>query len=165
MEMKFKTRKHFFAFCILGCIVTGLQAQSSTVATGGNASGSGGSVSFSVGQTSFMTLSGTDGTLTEGVQQPYEISDVTSVEAPAFDAKLEVFPNPASNFIQLSTSETDKSFQYVLLSESGRVIEKSFTSGQNTQIDLSSLPAGVYFLNVNRDNTTVKTFQIIKTNY
>ncbi|MDD4385781.1 MAG: hypothetical protein PHD06_11460, partial [Bacteroidales bacterium] len=57
-----------------------VQAQESLNATGGNASGSGGSAGYSVGQMVYTTHIGTNGSVAEGVQQPYEISIVIGIE-------------------------------------------------------------------------------------
>lgn len=77
--MKYKRLK-FCAVLLLGLGLAGLQAQTSVNVTGGNASGSGGSASYSVGQFVYQTHTGTSGSVSEGVQQPYEISVVTGLE-------------------------------------------------------------------------------------
>jgi hypothetical protein len=68
------------ALLLSGLGLTGLQAQEVIPAVGGNASGSGGSVSYSVGQVAYQTHTGTNGSVVEGVQQPYEISVLTAIE-------------------------------------------------------------------------------------
>ena len=66
---------------LLGLGLTGLQAQEAVLASGGDTSGSGGSISYSVGQVVYTTNTGTSGySVAEGVQQPYEISVVTSLD-------------------------------------------------------------------------------------
>ncbi len=52
-------------------------AQEVIPASGGNATGSGGSVSYSAGQVFYLTHEGTTGSVNEGAQQPYEISAIT----------------------------------------------------------------------------------------
>jgi hypothetical protein len=59
-----------FLFC-LG--LTALKAQQTVPATGGIATGSGGTVSYTVGQVADTTQTGSGGTVTQGVQQPFEI--------------------------------------------------------------------------------------------
>jgi hypothetical protein len=54
-----------------------IHAQEAIPAGGGNASGSGGSASYSVGQVVYTTNTGTNGSAAQGVQQPYEISVVS----------------------------------------------------------------------------------------
>ncbi len=51
-----------------------LQAQSSITSAGGAGVGTGGKLSFSVGQTTYNYTSSATATLSEGVHQPYEIS-------------------------------------------------------------------------------------------
>lgn len=68
------------AVLLLGLGLTGLLAQEKIIATGGDASGSGGSVSYSVGQVTYQTHIGTNGSVSEGVQQPYEISIITGID-------------------------------------------------------------------------------------
>jgi hypothetical protein len=62
------------------CFTFKLSAQQSTNTAGGNATGTGGTVSFSVGQINYTTNIGTGGSACQGVQQPYEIYAVTSVD-------------------------------------------------------------------------------------
>jgi hypothetical protein len=45
-----------------------LYSQNSTLSSGGQATGTGGSVSYSVGQIAYSSLSGTNGSLIQGVQ-------------------------------------------------------------------------------------------------
>ncbi|MDD2634269.1 MAG: hypothetical protein PHW82_02085 [Bacteroidales bacterium] len=58
------------AILVLGLGITGLQAQESVNTTGGNALGSGGSVSYSAGQVIYTNNTGTSGSVAQGVQQP-----------------------------------------------------------------------------------------------
>ena len=90
------------AVFLIGLGLTGLQAQESVNATGGNVSGSGGSVSYSVSQVVYTTSTGTNGSVAQGVQQPFEISVVTAIEE-AKDISLSVtaYPNPTADFLQL----------------------------------------------------------------
>ena len=78
--MKYK-KKLLTAVMLLGLGgLTSLQAQEAIPATGGEASGSGGSASYTVGQVVYTTNVGTNGnSVAEGVQQPYEISVVTGI--------------------------------------------------------------------------------------
>jgi len=77
--MRYKKAKLIAAF-LLGIGLTGLQAQESVTASGGNASGAGGTVSYSVGQVVYKTNTGSNGSEAQGVQQPYEISVIIGIE-------------------------------------------------------------------------------------
>ena len=72
-------RKILSIFFLLGFCIATVQGQQTIPATGGNASGSGGSVSYTVGQILSSSISGANGSVVQGVQQPYEISVVTAL--------------------------------------------------------------------------------------
>ena len=57
-----------------------IMAQQAINASGANATGSGGSVSYSVGQVLYTTNSGSNGSSAQGVQQPYEISPFAAAQ-------------------------------------------------------------------------------------
>ncbi len=85
------------AVLLLGLGLTGLQAQTSVNATGTNASGSGGTVSYSVGQVVYTTNTGASGSVAQGVQQPFEISIVTGIEeAKGINLSVSAYPNPTT---------------------------------------------------------------------
>ena len=75
--MKHKKTITSVAFLLLG--LGGLQAQQSPTATGGEATGTGGTASYSVGQVVYTTNTGTNGSMAQGVQQPYEISTTVGI--------------------------------------------------------------------------------------
>jgi hypothetical protein len=70
-----------------------VHAQSTIPATGGNAAGNGGSVSYTVGQIVYTTVSGTNGSVAQGVQQPYEISVVTGIENKEINLSCSIYSN------------------------------------------------------------------------
>jgi hypothetical protein len=70
--MKHKKTITSVAFLLLG--LGGLHAQESPTSTGGDATGAGGSSSYSVGQVVYTTATGINGSVAQGVQQAYEIS-------------------------------------------------------------------------------------------
>jgi hypothetical protein len=79
------------------------QAQEVIPASGGNASGSSGSASYSIGQTSYTTNTGTNGTVAQGIQQPFEISVVTGInEVKGIVLQCSAYPNPVTNYVILS---------------------------------------------------------------
>lgn len=149
---------------------TGLQAQSIITATGGNASGGGGTVSFSVGQVFYSTYFGTSGSVSQGVQQPYEISEVTGISDDVKpNLNVAVHPNPAESSLTITFSgqETDLPWlSYQLNDLNGKLLERNKLTGWTTFISLGHLPKATYFLTVSENkslfNRKVKTFKIIK---
>ncbi|HOK75763.1 MAG TPA: T9SS type A sorting domain-containing protein [Bacteroidales bacterium] len=144
--------------------LTELQAQTSLNATGGNISGSGGSASYSVGQVVYTTSSGANGSATQGVQQPYEISVVTAIEeAKGISLVVSAYPNPTSNYLVLNIEEFEiLNLSYQLYDIQGKLLKNEKITGNQTSIEMSNLIPGTYFLKVIQANKEVKTFKIIK---
>ncbi len=155
------------AMLLLGLGLTGLQAQEAVPATGGNASGSGGTMSYSVGQVAYQTYTGTKGSVIEGVQQPYEISVVTGLEdAAGITLSVSAYPNPTTDYIILkvdaSTTLSIQSISYRLFDINGKLLEIKKVNSSQTSIDMSNFLPATYFLKVTDEKIEVKTFKIIK---
>ena len=151
-------------FILFGFGLPVVQAQNAIPATGGNASGSGGSVSYSVGQIVYTKNAGTNGTAAQGVQQPYEISVVTAIEK-ALDISLEmvVYPNPATDYIKLRISNYDiQNLRYQLYDINGSLLQDNKVESNETSIIMSNYLPSTYFLKISDKNKVVKTFKIIK---
>ena len=142
-----------------------IQAQNTIPASGGNASGGGGTVSYSVGQIGYITnTSVSSGSVAQGVQQPFEISVITAIEQ-AEDITLvcTVYPNPASNFLTLKVENYDKeSLSYQLFDANGKLLESKKVTGNKTIISMVNLLPSLYFLKVIDNQKEIKTFKIIK---
>ena len=152
---------------LFGLELTGLQAQESINATGGNASGSGGSVSYSVGQIVYTTNIGTNGSVANGVQQPFEISVVTGLEeAKDIMLSLTAYPNPTTDYLTLSidasTPLSIQSMSYQLNDMQGKLIQNEKITGKQTSIIMSNLIPATYFVKVIQKNKELKTFKIVK---
>ena len=155
------------AVLLLGLGLTGLQAQTSVNATGGNASGSGGSASYSLGQVVYTTNIGANGSVAQGVQQPFEISVVTAIEeAKGINLSVTAYPNPTTDFLQLkvdaSTTLSIQSMSYQLYDMNGKLLQSEKITGNQTSIVMSNLVPANYFVKVIQGNKEVKTFKIIK---
>src|SRR5574344_478883 len=116
----------FSVVLFLGLGLTGLQAQESINTTGGNASGSGGTVSYSVGQVMYNTHTGTNGSVAEGVQQPYEISVVIGIEeAKDINLLLSAFPNPTDDYLTLEIQSIIQTQYFASLYDlNGKLLQK-----------------------------------------
>jgi len=158
------TRLKFSALLLLGLGLTRLQAQESVNATGGNASGSGGSASYSVGQVVYTANTGTNGSVAQGVQQPYEISVVTGLEeAKGISLSVSAYPNPTADFLNLKIENYDTTnLSYQLFDMNGKLLESKKIEGNQTSIAMGNLVPANYFVKVIQGNKEVKTFKIIK---
>jgi len=152
------------AVLLLGLGLTGLQAQESVNATGGDALGSGGSASYSVGQVVYTTNTGTSGSVAQGVQQPYEISVVTAIEeAKGINLSVTAYPNPTTDYLTLLIDELEISnLSYQLYDMNGKLLQSQKITGNQTSIVMSNLVPATYFLKVTDNQKEVKTFKIIK---
>jgi len=161
------TKPIISSFLILSLCLIGLQAQETIPASGGNATGSGGSVSYSVGQVFYTTNIGASGSVAQGVQQPFEISVVTAIEeAKGINLNVSAYPNPANDYLQLkidaSTTLSFQSMTYQLYDIQGKLLIHKKVEDNNTSIPLNGFAPGTYFLKITNNNKEVKTFKIIK---
>ncbi|MDA3816335.1 MAG: T9SS type A sorting domain-containing protein [Prolixibacteraceae bacterium] len=168
-------RLRLSAVLLLGLGLTTLQAQEAVTATGGDASGSGGTVSYSVGQVAYQTQTGTNGSVAEGVQQPYEISAVTGIEeAEGIHLSVTAYPNPTTDYLTLEVKDFELStLHFQLFNMNGKLLQTKKLTGIETQIDMNSYVPSTYFVKVyavGRNDRTgvisgsqpIKEFKIIK---
>lgn len=155
------------ALLLFGLGLTGMQAQTTVPTSGGNASGIGGSASYSVGQVFYTSNFCTNGSVAQGAQQTYEILTVTGIEdANGISLAVSAYPNPTTDFLNLivdaSTTLSIHSMNYQLFDLNGKIIETKRITGNETSIITSNLVPATYFLKVIQGTQEVKTFKIIK---
>lgn len=160
---------HFLFWLILFCGIgpAGLQAQEAILAAGGDASGSGGSISISVGQIANTTHTGTNGySVAEGVQQPYEISVVGVEEDKEGSLDCIVYPNPVQGHLTIKIDNpilyNIESIEYQLYDLNGKLLQKKKLSGSETSISMTKLIPATYFLKITDSEKEIKIFKIIK---
>lgn len=143
------------------CINNGF-AQQATVSSGGNASGSGGTVSYSIGQIDYTTNTGSGGSASQGVQQPYEILSI-GITNIAIDLCLSAFPNPSSGLLTLQFENFKlENTCYQLTDMNGKLVETKKLISYQTIIDLNNLLPATYFIKVTTETKELKLFKIIK---
>ncbi|OBX22182.1 MULTISPECIES: T9SS type A sorting domain-containing protein [Bizionia] len=150
---------------LIACLFFATQlmySQKAIPASGGNATGSGGSSSYTVGQLVYTTNTGS-GTLTQGVQQSIELFTLSNPELTTVNLTAVTYPNPTSDYVVLAISDaklTDLS--YALFDLQGRAVVKGSVSQERSKIGMQNLASGTYILKVNQNNQALKTFKIIK---
>jgi hypothetical protein len=157
--MKPKKAMTIITFLLLGIGVT--NAQETVTTTGGEASGTGGTASYSVGQVVYTTATGTNGSVAQGVQQPYEISTTVGIKETSINLELSVYPNPTTDYLTLKVADFE-TLNFQLIDLQGKIIENKKVTTSNTTIKMEALPKAVYFLNVTKNNRIIKTFKIVK---
>jgi type IX secretion system substrate protein len=157
-------KKQKWGLVILLLLVVGnVCAQEAISTTGGNASGNGGSMSYTIGQTTYSYASN-GGSVTQGVQQSYIISTVLGTENKAVNLQVTVFPNPTINYLTLSVEDVSASngLNFILYDMQGNLLVTKNIIEANTTIEMAEFRSAIYYLKVEDREQTVKTFKIIK---
>ena len=138
-------------------------AQSGTAASGGNATGSNGNVSYTIGQTDYKYANSNEDYVTEGLQQPFDITVVAGIKATNIHLDASVYPNPTANFVTLSFSDPEiQNMSYKVFDVNGKLIQQQNIVKPQTNIAMSGLVNGTYFIKVLNSKTEIKVFKIIK---
>jgi hypothetical protein len=138
-------------------------AQQSVHSGGGNVNGTGGSSSFSIGQTFFSAQSGSSGSASQGVQHAYIIIP-SGVKKITSDITISVFPNPTSDIIEVeSVNQPNTSLFYHLLDLQGKELWNNQLISNKTKIDMANLAAGNYFVIISdSQNKQLHSFKVLK---
>lgn len=149
---------------LLGLGLTGIQAQKAIPATGGNGSGSGGSVTYTIGQVVYNINTGTNSKVAQGVQQPYEISVISSIEeAKGILLEFMVYPNPTTDVVILKIENYElENLRYHLYDIGGKLLENNKIQGNETNISMQNYLSSTYFLQVIDKSRVIKIFKILK---
>jgi hypothetical protein len=140
---------------IMAC--TSLFAQQSTNAAGGEATGTNGTVSYTVGQVDYINFSNSEVSISLGVQQPYILI------ADEGEFQILVYPNPTPSKIKIKilkpgTDDMQVTMYTVLGQE---LLTRDLNEGETT-ISLSPFSPATYILQL-RIGETIRTYKIIKT--
>lgn len=152
-------------FCLLFITSGGItQAQKAPTSAGGDISGPGGSVSYSVGQVSYTSIIGSAGTIQQGVQQPHQITVETLVdEAAKLNLNIVAYPNPTANFLMVRTENHDaQKISYQLIDMSGKLLRNGILTGEETSLPVENLAPAAYILRIFSSSDEIKTIKIIK---
>jgi len=144
----------YFSQAVSGQVVTSV--------SGGNASGSGGTISYTIGQT---IMSGVDDSrsLSQGFQQPYEILVVGIEELTGIDLDCSLFPNPATDFIKLNIKNYDGSGLHCFLYDMGGTLLFNLRiESSEIMVPMQGRKPGTYFLQLSDGKQVLKIFKIIK---
>jgi hypothetical protein len=137
--------------------------QQAVVSGGGDASSSGGSVSYTIGQVDFSGGGNESGIVSPGVQQPYEIYYSTGIENNS-GKKMKVFPNPVRHIVYLELEDfySHNNYTYHIYSNSGVLLNQGPLTGNLTAITMGNKSSGIYFLSVLEGGKLIQQFRIVK---
>lgn len=156
--------KQLNVFYIIVCICSlTTNAQTSVHASGGTATGSGGSASYSIGQIVNTNINGSNGSVNHGVQQPIEFFTLDVDDYLTNDFQIVAYPNPTSDNLQLIIENLNSSdLNYYLYDVQGRTLRHQKINTRETLITTNTLPSAIYFLKITDNNRIIKTVKIIK---
>lgn len=77
--------------------------------------------------------------------------------------KVKVFPNPTTDFVNISLSKSNTNYSYQLFSIEGKLIEANNAVSTNViQLNLTEYKAGVYFINLYEEGKMIDTIKLFK---
>ncbi len=133
-----------------------ISQEQNVISAGGNTNTTaGGTLTWTIGETSIATIESPDHHLTQGFNQGW--LHFLSVESFSTKINVEVYPNPATHYVNISS---DKKSQLQIFDVNSKMI-KSTSVAKESQLDLSDLTAGIYFFTFSRNNTQIKTIKIV----
>jgi hypothetical protein len=155
-------KKTFYLASIL--LATQLaQAQEAIPVSAGAAVGSGGSANYTVGQVFYTTYTTASGSVSQGVQHPFEFQTLSNPALTTVKLTAVTYPNPTKDFIILKiTDRALNNLRYTLFDVTGKSIVSDAITESSTQVQLKHLAIGAYILKVSQKNKSLKTFKILK---
>ena len=163
-----KQKIYVITFSLIVSGLTNAFSQTATLSAGGDATGTGGTVAFSVGQVMYTHLSGETGNINYGVQQPYSVIMVGTHE-PLTGFSATIYPNPVSSSVLLSLHAHNviiesEEFSLSLYDTDGKLLLQQKIVSPVTTVPLENLASAIYILRITRNNDEIKDFKIFKTN-
>lgn len=138
-------------------LATDIHAQECLLSAGGDLSGTGGTISFSIGQIVVTPLTENVG-LYPGVQQPYISGSITAIEEEE-ESNIELYSDPASPEITIRMNELKENIQYQVYHLDGILLQQRKLEERETRFSLRS---GWYIVLLTEEGKFIKRFKIIK---
>ncbi len=154
-------------FLPLSFLIAGIPtfAQHSIYASGADANGPGGSISYTIGQIDYHTDNGNEYTIAQGIQQPYEIYAITGIDLKHIDLTFTIYPNPTVDFLTLKIENFKTgNFTVHLCDAQGKILFSRNIESSETSISMKDLSNAFYYVKVLKDSMEVKVFKVIKNN-
>lgn len=136
------------------------------IASGSNASGSSGTIAYSIGQV-FYTYIGSEMVynVAQGIQHQEKEDVLAPPQLPETRTEIVVFPNPTTDIININMDIADlenDSPTYKIYDIRGRLLSGNSISRTTTQVNLNYLIPSIYLLVVYKGDKMLKSFKIIK---
>lgn len=154
--------RSFLAF--LSCFAgVALLAQRDAVSTGGVATGTGGSVSFSIGQVANDAPASGTGSVTQGVQQPYDDLSTVIPDHGLDASDVTAFPTVTNDLVVVSVpGSTTSPLRMDVIDALGRIVVHRAIVAARTELSLGALAPGTYRLRVSDGAGPLRTFTLVR---
>ncbi|MEP3387151.1 MAG: T9SS type A sorting domain-containing protein [Reichenbachiella sp.] len=142
-----------------------LLGQQTIATSGGTVVVDGASMAYSVGQPMQIAFSGTNGSVSEGVQSSIVITvlnTITGITDDFPEIKLSAFPNPTADKLTIQIENYVSQMNATLFDMSGIRLKRITINTSQSSLDLSDLKNSVYLLQMSNSDGYLKTFRIIK---
>lgn len=126
---------------------------------GGSYSNANSKIDFTIGETVTKTSNSGFYTLTQGFHQSNW--SLISVEEKVPDFEAIVFPNPTSDFLNISTKKF-QNINYRIFDVKSNLIATGLLLSYETQIQVNHFLSGTYFLILYSNSKKLKVFQLYK---
>jgi hypothetical protein len=159
-----KSMRVFTIFALYFAIISTIFGQSSILTIGSTVEGSGGSISFSSGQIVYTCLESADYSLSQGVQQAYEVSIRTDTkQLPEWVNNIQVYPNPVNHQLFISLDQLNlPALSYSIYNVNGELIQKGNMHSLFHTINLSAWPSSIYILHIQAEDGSQYSFNLVK---
>jgi len=130
----------------------------------GNVTGNGNTATYTSGKLVFKVITGTTRSVTQGVQQPYEITVATVIDKPEdMNKECTVYPDPADGTLSLVIRPfEDDNIRFRLYDNNGALLQDKKIEDKEIAISMDHLPSEIYLMIVLKDNAGVRVFKIFK---
>ncbi|SFN61665.1 Por secretion system C-terminal sorting domain-containing protein [Bizionia echini] len=157
------TTKNLLTYLTCTLAIYSSFGQQDTVTTGGIASNTNGEISYSIGQTFYLSESNGSNTIQQGLQQAFEISETLNNDLFHLDLDIKAYPNPTTNTFFISTDiSKNPDLRYQFVDINGRIISKGYLTQNKSPLNVSKLNQATYVLTIYKKNDLVKSYKIIK---
>jgi hypothetical protein len=149
-----------FAFAAPAFSQAGLERQVIGLAGNSLQTASGASLNFTVGEAVVTEATNGKAILSQGFHQIIVEKTTLDASAPetASAANVQVFPNPAQDFLQV---KTDTPLHTTLFDLSGRLVLQQTNIESSAQLNVSAVPTGTYILrSITADGKPAQSFKI-----
>ena len=154
-------KKLLLLFCVLvvSSYATAQTLSPEVISTSGTSMSNGTTtLDWTLGEPATATFDNSSNLLSQGFHQPSII--VTTIADAATLNEVKVFPNPTIDVVQIQFTTNQKHTLVELYSLEGKLLEKHSVNSQALEMNMSTYPAGTYFLRINNSDT----HQLVKSN-